>query len=82
MGIFSWLPTWIQSLIVTGDGQKESGISMMMLGMGGLTGGFLSGWLINAIGAEAIDAFMLCSLFGSCHFFYLKRILVFVGYLC
>lgn len=49
--IFSWLPTWIQSIITTGDAQKERGLSMMMLGMGGLTGGFLSGWLINAIGA-------------------------------
>ncbi|PWT99311.1 MAG: MFS transporter [Bacteroidetes bacterium] len=48
--IFSWLPTWIQTLIVSGDGQKERGLSMMMLGMGGLIGGFLSGWLMNAIG--------------------------------
>jgi MFS family permease len=40
--IFSWIPTWIQSLIVSGDAQKERGLSMMMLGMGGLTGGFLS----------------------------------------
>ena len=48
--IFSWLPTWIQSLVTNGDAQKPRGISMMMLGMGGLTGGFLSGWLTNAIG--------------------------------
>jgi MFS family permease len=50
--IFSWIPTWIQTLIISGDGQKERGLSMMMLGMGGLTGGFLSGWLINAIGSR------------------------------
>jgi MFS family permease len=56
--IFSWLPTWIQSLITTGDAQKERGLSMMMLGMGGLTGGFLSGWLINAIGAR--KSMLLC----------------------
>lgn len=48
--IFSWLPTWIQTLITEGDGQKERGISMMMMGMGGLIGGFLSGWLMNAMG--------------------------------
>lgn len=48
--IFSWIPTWIQSLIPGGDAQKERGLSMMMLGMGGLTGGFFSGWLVNAIG--------------------------------
>jgi MFS family permease len=56
--IFSWLPTWIQSLITNGDAQKERGISMMMLGMGGLTGGFLSGWLTNAIGLR--KSMLLC----------------------
>ena len=56
--IFSWLPTWIQSLITTGDAQKERGLSIMMLGMGGLTGGFLSGWLTNAIGAK--KSMLLC----------------------
>lgn len=55
--IFSWLPTWLQSLI-TGDAQKERGLSMMMLGMGGLTGGFLSGWLANAIGLRR--SMLLC----------------------
>jgi MFS family permease len=35
----------------------------MMLGMGGLTGGFLSGWLINAIGARRsmLLCFFVCS---------------------
>jgi len=56
--IFSWIPTWIQSLIATGDAQKERGLSMMMLGMGGLTGGFFSGWIVNAIGAR--KAMLLC----------------------
>ena len=56
--IFSWLPTWIQSLITTGDAQKERGLSMMMLGIGGLTGGFLSGWLTNAIGLR--KSMLLC----------------------
>jgi MFS family permease len=55
--IFSWLPTWIQSMM-TGDAQKERGLSMMMLGMGGLTGGFVSGWLMNAIGIRR--SMMLC----------------------
>ena len=61
--IFSWLPTWIQTLISTGDGQKERGLSMMMLGMGGLTGGFLSGWLTNAIGARRsmLLCFLVCT---------------------
>jgi len=56
--IFSWLSTWMQTLIVSGDGQKERGIGMMMLGMGGLIGGFVSGWLINALGARR--SLLLC----------------------
>jgi len=62
--IFSWLPTWIQTLVLTGDAQKERGLSMMMLGMGGLTGGFLSGWLTNAIGLRKsmILCFSVCAI--------------------
>ena len=56
--IFSWIPTWIQSLVTTGDAQKERGLSMMMLGIGGLVGGFLSGWLTNAIGLKR--SMLLC----------------------
>ena len=48
--IFSWLPTWVQSLITDADAQKERATSMMLLGIGGLTGGFLSGWIVRAIG--------------------------------
>lgn len=56
--VFAWLPTWMQGLITEGNGQKERGIGMMMMGMGGLTGGFLSGWLANAIGPR--KALILC----------------------
>lgn len=48
--IFSWLPTWVQSLSGPGDAQHQRGISMMMMGAGGLTGGFISGWVAHAIG--------------------------------
>ena len=72
--IFSWLPTWIQSLEPGSDTQKQRGISMMMLGMGGLTGGFLSGWLANAIGLRramilcfAASAVLSCALFKTNH---------------
>jgi MFS family permease len=62
--IFSWLPTWIQSLITTGDAQKERGLSMMFLGMGGLTGGFLSGWMVNLVGLRRsmITCFAVCAI--------------------
>lgn len=50
--IFLWLPTWIQSIIMHSDGHKERGLSMMVLGVGGLVGGFLSGWLVNFAGVR------------------------------
>jgi predicted MFS family arabinose efflux permease len=72
--IFSWLPTWIQSLAPGADTQKERGISMMMMGMGGLAGGFLSGWLVNGIGLRksmilcfAASAVLSCILFKTNH---------------
>jgi MFS family permease len=61
-GMFSWIPTWVQSLLTTSDGQKERGIAMMLLGAGGLTGGFVSGWVCNKLGVR--KAMMLC--FGGC----------------
>ena len=61
--IFLWLPTWIQSLM-TADANKQRGISMMFMGMGGLTGGFISGWVVNLIGLRRslILSFVVCSL--------------------
>ncbi|HRO45564.1 MFS transporter [Agriterribacter sp.] len=61
--IFSWLPTWVQSLITDSNGQKERGLTMMLLGMGGLTGGFFSGWFLNAVGTRKamLMCFAVCS---------------------
>jgi MFS family permease len=60
-GMFSWIPTWVQSL-VSADGQSERGLSMMLLGAGGLAGGFVSGWLSNALGVRR--AMLTC--FSGC----------------
>ena len=60
-GMFSWIPTWVQSLLA-GDGQSERGLSMMLLGAGGLAGGFISGWISNALGVR--KAMLLC--FSGC----------------
>lgn len=57
-GMFSWIPTWVQSLLTGSDGQAEHGIAMMLLGAGGLTGGFISGWVCNILGVRR--AMMLC----------------------
>lgn len=56
-GMFSWIPTWVQSLLTT-DGQSERGLTMMLLGAGGLLGGFISGWVSNALGVRR--AMLLC----------------------
>lgn len=61
-GMFSWIPTWVQSLLTESDGQTERGVAMMLLGAGGLIGGFASGWVSNALGVRR--AMMLC--FGGC----------------
>lgn len=60
--IFLWLPSWVQTLLTTSDGQKERGLSMMVLGLAGLAGGFVSGWLANAMGNR--NAMILC--FAGC----------------
>lgn len=50
-GIFGWLPTWVQSLLPAGQsGQTERGVTMMLLGSGGIVGGVLSGFLVRTFG--------------------------------
>lgn len=63
-GMFSWIPTWVQSLLTDSTGQTERGIAMMLLGAGGLSGGFVSGWVSNSLGVR--KAMMLC--FSGCIF--------------
>ena len=70
--IFSWTPTWVQSLLVGSDGQHERGLSMMLLGAGGLSGGFFSGWISNALGTR--KAMLVC--FSGC---FILSVLLFKG---
>jgi MFS family permease len=60
--VFSWVPTWVQSMLVNSDGQMERSMSMMILGGGALLGGVVSGWIINIMGFR--KAMLLC--FGGC----------------
>ncbi|NBB28595.1 MFS transporter [Cellulophaga sp. BC115SP] len=63
-GIFSWLPTWVQGLLSNGQkGQQERGIVMMLLGVGGIIGGTLSGFLIKSFGFKKtlLATFLGCS---------------------
>jgi MFS family permease len=68
--IFSWLPTWVQSLAGSSDVQHQGGISMMMMGAGGLTGGFISGWVGHAIGLRRtmLLCFSVCFGMAFCLF--------------
>lgn len=61
-GMFSWIPSWVQSLLVNSDGSAERGLTMMLLGGGGLSGGFISGWILNALGARR--SMLIC--FSGC----------------
>jgi len=76
--VFSWMPTWVQSLLAGVDGGHERGLSMMLLGAGGLTGGFFSGWISNSLGTR--KAMLLC--FSGCFiisFFLFKVNTLFTG---
>ncbi|MBK8567120.1 MAG: MFS transporter [Saprospiraceae bacterium] len=50
--VFAWLPSWVQTLVTDGDGQKERGLSMMLFAIGGLSGGFVSGWVSSFFGVK------------------------------
>jgi MFS family permease len=50
--IFDWLPSWVQSLAPGADAHQDRGISMMLMGGGGLLGGFVSGWIMHALGVR------------------------------
>lgn len=58
---FSWLPFWIQGMVRDGSGQKQNGTAMMFMGGGGLLGGFISGWVVHALGLK--KTLLLC--FGA-----------------
>jgi MFS family permease len=60
--IFEWLPSWVQSLPGSTDAQR--GISMMFMGAGGLAGGFVSGWVVHAIGLRRTMLLCFAICFG------------------
>ncbi len=56
--IFSWAPTWAQSISTSSNAQQLRGLTVMILAAGGLTGSFFSGWIANAIGLR--KTMMMC----------------------
>ncbi len=55
---FSWMPTWVHSLLQESSGQTERGSVMMILGFGGIIGGVFSGWIVKVIGVR--KSMLLC----------------------
>jgi MFS family permease len=60
---FSWLPAWAQDLVGNAKGGlQQRGMLLMVLGMGGIVGGALSGFLANLLGRRTT---LLISFAGS-----------------
>jgi len=60
--VFSWAPTWVQSISSSGDVQQQRGITMMILAGSGIAGSFISGWIVNTAGLR--KTMLLC--FAAC----------------
>jgi MFS family permease len=73
-GIFSWLPTWVQSLLPSGqDGKSERGLTMMLLGSGGIIGGSFSGFLIKSFGNRNTLMLTFTGLIVACGLLFLTN---------
>lgn len=48
--VFSWAPTWVQSISSSADVQQQRGATMMILAGSGIAGSFASGWIVNTAG--------------------------------
>ncbi len=80
--VLSWLPTWVQTIVQNSDGQKERGVSMMLFAIGGLAGGFSSGWIGNLLGLKKTMLICFASTFLlSVALFQLNPRLTIIGYL-
>lgn len=73
-GLFSWLPTWVHGLLHGAtDGQAERGLTMMLLGMGGIIGGSFSGLLMRKWGSHYTLLFTFAGLILSCMVLFLTN---------
>lgn len=64
--VFSWTPSWVQTLFATdAEARPVRGLTMMLFGLGGIAGGTLSGFLVKAVGSRAtlLGTFAGCLLF-------------------
>jgi MFS family permease len=73
-GTFSWIPTWVQSLLPAGQsGGRERGLTMMLLGTGGIIGGMLSGVLIGRLGSRTTLLLTFAGCAGGCALLFLSN---------
>ncbi|MVM31904.1 MFS transporter [Spirosoma sp. HMF4905] len=73
-GIFSWIPTWVQSLLPAGQtGQTERSITMMLLGVGGILGGIASGFLVKLLGPRHTLLFTFLGCILACGILFLTN---------
>ncbi|OIN60721.1 MFS transporter [Arsenicibacter rosenii] len=73
-GTFSWIPTWVQSLLTDGrSGSQERGFTMMLLGTGGIIGGMLSGMLLNRLGTRRTLLLTFAGCTGGCALLFLTN---------
>ncbi|WP_229375696.1 MFS transporter [Fibrella aquatilis] len=73
-GTFSWIPTWVQSLLPpTQTGGRERGLTMMLLGMGGIGGGLVSGLLVNRLGSRQTLLLTFAGCAGGCALLFLTN---------
>ncbi len=73
-GLFSWLPTWVQGLLRgISDGQAERGLTMMLLGMGGIVGGSFSGFLMRKLGSRITLLLTFAGLIAACGLLFLTN---------
>ena len=56
--IFSWAPTWVQSISTSADVQQQRGTTMMVLAGCGIIGSLVSGFVVNAMGLR--KTMMMC----------------------
>jgi len=73
-GTFSWIPTWVQSLLPAGQtGGRERGLIMIVLGMGGIIGGMLSGVLVERLGSRQTLLLTFAGCAGGCALLFLSN---------
>jgi len=60
--VFSWAPTWVQSISTSADVQQQRGMTMMILAGSGIAGSFISGWVVNTTGLR--NTMLIC--FAAC----------------